>query len=152
MRPLNIAFEYNSQVRSATAMRRRANETIYYVKDIDSAIDYYTQNLGFELEQKFDWGFALLKVDDEGGRVGLMSTDLYEREFGSGDHPMPRLAINVANLEAEVTNLAKAGVRVSAIAGESGGNRAAHAYDPDGNAFFLWETGTGDLFNEDSAT
>ncbi|MDK3162248.1 VOC family protein [Kamptonema cortianum] len=37
-------------------MRRRANETIYYVKDIDSAIDYYTQNLGFELEQKVRLG------------------------------------------------------------------------------------------------
>ncbi len=130
-------------------MFRRALETLYYVSDLDAAIEEYTTKLGFRLIHVEDWGFAFLDADGANGRVGLFSTDNFYKEHPNEDagFPRPRMVFNVANLEQEIAKLRTQGVKVSGISGTEGRTRSACFYDSDQNAFFMWETGTGQLYD-----
>lgn len=131
-------------------MLRRAQETNYYVSDLDSAIEFYTQKLGFTLMHREDCGFAFLDADDRHGRIGLISLETF-REYhpDEKDFPGPRLVFNVVNLDEAVAEFQRKGVRVSKINGEKGSTRSATFFDADNNAFFMWETGTGRLYDEE---
>lgn len=125
---------------------RTAQETAYYVRDLDASVNFYTTKLGLNLIEKFEWGFALIDADGKGNTIGLMSIEHSFKDFPDEDgHPAPRLVFQVADLDKEVETLTLAGVKVSNIAGEKGKTRAAHFWDIDGNPFFMWEDGTGVL-------
>lgn len=128
---------------------RRANETIYYAENWESSVTFYEKMLGFVLLKKMDWGFALFQTDEEGGRIGLMKADLARGEGESGPL-MPRLSLNCADLEGELVILKSKGVRCGEIAGIKGETRSVNIYDQEGQAFFLWETGTGRLWEEEN--
>lgn len=130
-------------------MFRRALETLYYVSDLDAAIEEYTSQLGFRLIHVEEWGFAFLDADGGNGRVGLFSTEVFYKENPDEREgfPRPRMVFNVANLQEEIAALKRKGVKVSGISGTKGGTRSACFYDSDGNAFFMWETGTGKLYD-----
>ena len=123
---------------------------MYYVSDLDAAVEFYTEKLGFTLMHREEFGVAFLDADDRSGRVSLISLDAYRQAHPEEDgFPAPRLSFNVANLEEEVTNLVQKGVRVSRINSYNGKTSTATFYDLDGNAFFMWETGTGRLYEQE---
>jgi lactoylglutathione lyase len=131
-------------------MLRRAQETMYYVSDLDAAIEFYTQKLGFTLMHREDWGFAFLDADDRHGRIGLISLDLFRQHHPEDpEYPRPRLVFNVASLDEEIAELHRKGVRVSQVYVSTGSTRSATFYDADNNPFFMWETGTGRLFEQE---
>ncbi len=128
-------------------MHRKAQGTMYYVRDLDRAVEFHTRVLGHVLLRRLEWGYAHLDVDGRGGRIGLFSLEMYAREMGvtveGAGHPPARLVVQVADLEAEVSRLRSAGVRTTGICGEKGAARSAHIFDDEGNALFYWEDGTG---------
>jgi len=129
---------------SAPLPTRGARETIYFTRDLDAAVKFHTEKLGFRLERKFEWGFALLCPDGGKGLVGLMSVDLCgDDPDEAGGLPRPRLSIQVADLDGEIRRLHADGVVTGRVGGGKGGHRAVDCYDPEGNPFFLWEDGTG---------
>ncbi|MBS1715411.1 MAG: VOC family protein [Armatimonadetes bacterium] len=126
-------------------LKRRAQETLYYVDDLDAAIAFYTGTLGLSLIEKFDFGFALIDADGLGSTIGLMSASLHGADDLGHGHPRPRLVFQVEDVEAQVEDLKSKGVTVTAVSGEKGQTRAAHFYDPDGNPFFIWEDGSAEF-------
>lgn len=123
-------------------LERSAQETMYYVRDLDAAVKFYSESLGLKLIRHYDWGFALLEADGHGRHIGLMSADLYASEFpGEDGLPAPRLVFQVQDLDAQVKEFKMKGIRTTDVMGEKGETRALHFFDPDGNAFFVWEEG-----------
>ena len=119
-------------------MALKAQETTYYVENLDQAVDFYTRALGFELKLRLDWGFALIAI---GGKpaVGLMARHVWRNQFGAEDAlAQPRLVLQADDLDAELARLKAAGVRVSQVAGKVGSARSATFWDLEGNPFFVW--------------
>jgi catechol 2,3-dioxygenase-like lactoylglutathione lyase family enzyme len=126
------------------APARRAQETIYFTRDLDAAVKFHVETLGFRLEKRFEWGFALLSPDGTKGLVGLMDVSLCGEDPGEdGALPRPRLSIQVADLDGELRRLHALGVVTGDVGGTRGGHRAVDCYDPEGNPYFLWEDGSG---------
>lgn len=115
---------------------------MYYVQDLESAIEFYTKKLGLRLIEKFEYGFALIAADDNGNTIGLMSAQhmANDGEEGSG-HLRPRLVFRVDDIDAQYAEFEATGVRVGPLTGKKGETRSAHFYDIDGNPFFMWEDG-----------
>lgn len=117
------------------------SETIYYVDDLDAAVEFYTQALGWKLLDKQNWGWARLDVDGR-ARVGLMAKTVWGAD---GERPVPRIGLQTIEMDAEIERLCTAGVRMDEVIGEPGSIRALTFYDNDGNAFFLWDDSSGQL-------
>jgi len=116
----------------------------YIVNDVDSAIEFYTQQLGFKLEMHPAPPFAMLSRDDL--RLVLSAPN----PAGGGGQPMPdgtqqapggwnRFAIEVSNLEQTVAALrqAHAHFRNDIVAGVGG--KQIIVEDPSGNPVELFE-------------
>lgn len=126
-------------------MAIRAQETAYHVRDLDMAIEFYTQKLGYRLVEHYEWGFALLDVDGVGGRIGLFVSGLLDPGSDVTRIHVPMQVLQTDDLDAEVERLASRGVQMTSATGTLGSTRAIRFYDPDGNPFFLWEDGSGTL-------
>jgi len=118
-------------------MAIRISETIYFVQDIDSALAFYTGKVGFTLDQRYPWGFAVLNAP--GGKIGLMEEGAWDREYPDTNlKPQPRVAIQTDDFEAETERLIKAGVGLGSIKGEPGKRQSVTFFDSDENLFYLW--------------
>lgn len=126
-------------------MSRRVTETLYFVSDVEAAIEQYVEGLGFRLVEVEDWGFALLEAPG-GAHVGLLSVRTWDPGWKPGAPiPPPRVSIQTDDIDGEVARLAAAGVWVSTVRGEPGTVRVATIRDLDGNRLFLWDDGSGSL-------
>lgn len=122
-------------------MGRRLSETIYYVHDLNSAVDFYVGYFGFELIEKQDWGWALLEAG--GGKVGLLTEAVWKQSGADYEGlPRPRLAFQTDDLDGEIARLRASGVEVEDAKGEPGKMRAVTFRDLCGNEFFLWDDGS----------
>jgi catechol 2,3-dioxygenase-like lactoylglutathione lyase family enzyme len=116
----------------------------YIVNDVDTAVDFYTRHLHFEVSMKPGPGFAMLRRGDlrlllnvlgGGGGAG--------QEVSDGSKPEPggwnRFQIQVDDLDTAVADLRQAGVdfRRDTITGRGG--RQALAIDPSGNLIELFQ-------------
>jgi catechol 2,3-dioxygenase-like lactoylglutathione lyase family enzyme len=116
----------------------------YIVHDVDTAADFYTHHLQFEVMMKPGPGFAMLRRNDlrlllntpgGGGGAGQTLRDGATPEPGGWN----RFQILVDDLDATVDELRRAGVdfRGDTITGRGG--RQALALDPSGNLIELFE-------------
>jgi catechol 2,3-dioxygenase-like lactoylglutathione lyase family enzyme len=117
----------------------------YIVNDVDAAVDFYSQHLGFTVQMRPAPIFAMLTRGDlrlvlskpSGQNMGGGS------ELADGRMPEPggwnRFTVEVDDLEAEVERLRRAGVgfRGDIIRG-TGGNQAL-AEDPSGNPIEIFQ-------------
>lgn len=127
---------------------RRANETIYYVRDMDASVAYWTETVGMALIKRYPWGFSLLDSDGDGGRVGLMDLALYDGDLQQGTVPPPRLSMNVVSVKEEVQQILGRGGKATNVVSSEDGMSSATVFDPDGNAVFFWDDGSGQLAGE----
>ena|SRR5215203_4834257 len=116
----------------------------YMVNELDSAVDFYTKFLGFQVKMKNAPYFALITRDN---LDMVLSTP-----FGPGGAAKPmkdgrkaepggwnRIIINVDNLQAEVDKLLKAGLKFrNEIATGPGGSEIL-LDDPSGNPIELFQ-------------
>ena len=116
----------------------------YIVRDVDAAIAFYTQHLGFRLDMHPAPPFAMLSR----GELRLVLSAPNPR--GGGGQPMPdgrqqepggwnRFAIHVEDLETKVDELRKGGVRFRNDIVTGVGGKQIIAEDPSGNPVELFE-------------
>ena len=118
----------------------------YIVDDTDTAVAFYSEHLGFEVEMNPAPGFAVLSRGDlrlflntPGGPGGAAQA------MPDGTMPEPggwnRFQIEVDDLEGEVERLRGAGVRLRNEIVEGRGGKQVLVEDPAGNAVELFEPG-----------
>lgn len=116
----------------------------YMVNDIESAVAFYTKQLGFQVKQQVNPNFAMLSL----GNLDLVLST----PFGPGGAAKPmldgrkaepggwnRIIINVDDLEAEIARLREANVHFrNAVATGPGGSEII-LDDPSGNPVELFQ-------------
>ena len=116
----------------------------YIVHDVDAAIAFYTQHLGFEVVMHPAPGFAALKhgplrllLNAPGaGGAGAAMPDSSRPEPGGWN----RFQMQVEDLRAMVERLRKDGVAFRSEIIEGNGGRQILAEDPSGNPIELFES------------
>jgi catechol 2,3-dioxygenase-like lactoylglutathione lyase family enzyme len=115
----------------------------YITDDVDAAVDFYGERLGFELEMRPGPGFAVLSR----GALRLLLNQPGAGGAGQpmpdGRHPQPggwnRIQIEVSDLEREVESLREAGAsfRTEVVTGRGGSQVLLE--DPSGNPVELFQ-------------
>ena len=133
----------------------RDNPTVrYFVGDLDAAIEFYCQRLGFEEELRSAPAFAMLY----GGGFRLL---LSVPGLPGAGRPLPdgtvpaaggsnRITLQVTDVTAAVAELRAAGVRIRADVSAGVAVRQALIEDPAGNLVELYEPAAG--YHERSST
>ena len=114
----------------------------YQVKDVSRSIAFYTEQLGFKLDQKNLPAFGQVSI----GNLKLILSG----PGASGSRPMPdgqsqepggwnRVILQVAHLPACIDALKKAGVRLRNQMESGPGGKQIQLEDPDGNPIELLE-------------
>lgn len=114
----------------------------YQVKDVSRAIAFYTQTLGFTLDQQHLPAFAQVSAGD----LKLILSG----PGASGSRPMPdgrqqspggwnRVILQVTDLPARIASLKKAGVHFRNEMEVGPGGKQIQLEDPDGNPLELFE-------------
>ena len=114
----------------------------YQVKDVDRSVAFYTQHLGFKLEQQSGPAFASVS----NGYLTLWLSG----PKSSGSRPMPdgrqqepggwnRLALEVDDLPSLVAEMKKAGLRFRNEIETGPGGSQIQLEDPDGNPVELFQ-------------
>ena len=102
----------------------------YYVSDIERAIRFYSEVLGFKLSSR-DF-VARFHID--GVLFELVPADKTKISGGGN----ARLCLKVDDVEATLQELKEKGIATSSAQKETGGLLAAF-HDPDGNEICLWQ-------------
>jgi catechol 2,3-dioxygenase-like lactoylglutathione lyase family enzyme len=122
-------------------MASQVSETIYYVHDLDQAVEFYRDALGYQLLDQQDWGWALLSIDGT-NNVGLLTEAVWKQSGADYEGlPRPRIAIRTDDIEGEVARLKRRGVEVDELKEGKDAMRAVTFRDCCGNEFFLWDDG-----------
>ena len=114
----------------------------YQVKDVSRSIDFYTQRLGFKLDQKNLPAFGQVSI----GNFKLILSG----PGASGSRPMPdghtqepggwnRVILQVADLPARIEALKKTGLHLRNQMESGPGGKQIQLEDPDGNPIELLE-------------
>ena len=114
----------------------------YLVDEVDAAIKFYTENLGFELQNNFRPPFAIIKKDDLTlWLAGPLSSAA--RPMPDGRKPEPggwnRFALEVEDLESSVTSLKEKGVKFRNEITKGPGGAQILCEDPSGNVVELFQ-------------
>lgn len=114
----------------------------YQVKDVARSVAFYTQHLGFKLENRQLPAFAAVSLGD--------AHILLSGPGASGSRPMPngqrqepggwnRVVLKVTDLSGFIAELKKAGLRFRNEMEAGPGGRQIQVEDPDGNPIELFE-------------
>ena len=115
----------------------------YIVTDVDAAVAFYTERLGFQLDMRPAPGFAMLSKGDlqlllnrpGAGGAGQSMPDGQVPALGGWN----RFRLGMDNLEAAVATLKAAGCKFRNEIVTGGGGRQILLNDPSGNAIELFE-------------
>ena len=115
----------------------------YIVNDVDAAIPFYTDMLGFKLEMHPAPGFASLSRGDLQLLLNRPGTGGAGQAMPGGQPPVPggwnRIQIEVENLEATVAKLKRAGGRFRNEIVTGNGGKQILVEDPSGNPIELFQ-------------
>ncbi len=115
----------------AGAMQFRFDAIFYYVSDLDRAIPFYRDVLGFKLTSRD----VVARFDVNGVLFELVPTDDQSKLSGKGNG---RLCLRPQNMHATLRELRAKGIATSGAHPKPGGVLASF-HDPDGNEICLWE-------------
>lgn len=114
----------------------------YMVKDVEPSIAFYTQHLGFKLEQQMGPAFAIVAKDDLSLWLSGPQTSA-ARPMPDGRQPEPggwnRFVVEVEDLPALVSRMKQAGVRFRNEIISGPGGQQILAEDPSGNPIELFQ-------------
>jgi catechol 2,3-dioxygenase-like lactoylglutathione lyase family enzyme len=114
----------------------------YLVKDVDGSVAFYTERLGFTLEQQMGPAFAIVARDDLSLWLSGPQSSA-ARPMPDGRRPEPggwnRLVVEVADLERKVSELKQAGLRFRNEIVTGPGGKQIVLEDGDGNPVELFE-------------
>jgi catechol 2,3-dioxygenase-like lactoylglutathione lyase family enzyme len=114
----------------------------YIVPDVDRAVAFYTEHLGFELAQQFGPAFALVTRDDLSLWLSGPQSSA-ARPMPDGRNPEPggwnRLVVEVDDLAAAVARLRESGAVFRNEIVDGPGGRQIVLDDPAGNPVELFE-------------
>lgn len=115
----------------------------YIVDNVDAAVAFYTEHLGFEVEMHAPAGFAMLDREELRLLINQPGVGGAGQPDDTGRHPEPggwnRFQLVVDELGPLLTRLTEAGVKVRTGPVEGGGGRQAVIEDPSGNLIELFE-------------
>ena len=114
----------------------------YQVKNVSRAVEFYTQQLGFDIDQQHLPAFAQVSV----GNLKLILSG----PGASGSRPMPdgnqqepggwnRVILEVSDLPARIETLKKTGIHFRNAMEVGPGGKQIQLQDPDGNPIELFE-------------
>jgi len=114
----------------------------YQVRDVSRAIEFYTQQLGFNVDQKHLPAFGQVSID--GFKLILSGPGASgSRPVGEGKQQEPggwnRIMLKVTNLPARIEDLKRAGVHFRNQMEVGPGGKQIQLEDPDGNPIELFE-------------
>jgi predicted enzyme related to lactoylglutathione lyase len=117
-------------------------EIRYIVDDVAAAVAFYTQSLGFTLEQQFGPAMAIVRRGDLALWLAGPASSA-AKPMPDGRRPVPagwaRIVLTVDNLDAVRAQLEAAGVvSLNEIVSGPGGRQMLYA-DPSGNPIELFE-------------
>ena len=112
-------------------MKLKFDCVFYYVSDIERAIRFYTDVLGFKLTSR-DF---VARFDVDGVLFEIVPTTDAGKVTGGGN---ARLCLEVDDVQATLLELQHKGVVTSQPHKETGGILAS-LHDPDGNEICLWQ-------------
>jgi catechol 2,3-dioxygenase-like lactoylglutathione lyase family enzyme len=114
----------------------------YLVADVDASIAFYTQHLGFTLEQQMGPAFAIVTRDDLSVWLSGPQSSA-ARPMPDGRQPEPggwnRLVVEVDDLETKVAELKQAGLSFRNEIVTGPGGKQIVLDDGDGNPIELFE-------------
>ena len=116
----------------------------YIVNDVDAAIPFYTDMLGFKLEMHPAPGFASLSRGDLQLLLNRPGAGGAGQAMPAGQQPAPggwnRFQIEFENLEATVAKLKSAGARFRNEIVTGNGGKQILIEDPSGNPIELFQS------------
>ena len=119
----------------------------YIVNDVDAAIAFYCQHLGFEEELRPSPVFAMLYRGDLRLLLSVPGTHAGGHALSDGTLPTPggwnRALIQVADLDATIASLRRAGVHFRDDQPSGVAVRQVLLEDPSGNPIELFEPASG---------
>jgi catechol 2,3-dioxygenase-like lactoylglutathione lyase family enzyme len=142
------ALEERLQADAAQPPARRTTPTVrYFVGDLDSAVAFYTHLLGFEEELRPTPTFAMLYRGDLRLLLSVPGRHQGGHALPDGTLPEPggwnRILIQVADLDATMDGLRRAGVHFLDDEPSGVAVRQVLVQDPFGNPIELFEPATG---------
>ena len=115
----------------------------YIVHDVDAAIGFYTEHLGFQVMANPAQGFAMLERDGLRLLINAPGAGGAGQAMPDGREPAPggwnRFQLEVDDLEAHVKRMRAAGVRFRNDIVVGRGGKQILAEDPSGNPIELFE-------------
>jgi catechol 2,3-dioxygenase-like lactoylglutathione lyase family enzyme len=136
------------RMRQVDQSERRTTPTIrYFVQDMDTAVDFYCRHLGFEAELRPNPVFAMLYRGDLRLLLNVPGPHPAGHALPDGTLPTPggwnRMLIQVADLDATVESLRRAGVHFRSDQPSGVAVRQVLLEDPSGNPIELFEPASG---------
>ena len=116
-------------------MLKRFSHVMMYVTDLDRAVSWYGEHLGFTPRFVAPGAYASLHHENLGSRLDLHPTEADGRDVGFG--PIPYF--EVTKLDEFLAALRARGVRVGAPRREGNSPRFVTVWDSEGNAIGLEE-------------
>ena len=114
----------------------------YIVNDVDKAVEFYTSNFDFRLEQQFGPAVAILERDGVSLIVSGPKASA-GRPMPDGSQPSPggwnRILISVEDIESEHSRLKRNGVQFRNEIIENQGRKQVLCLDPSGNVVELFQ-------------
>jgi catechol 2,3-dioxygenase-like lactoylglutathione lyase family enzyme len=116
----------------------------YLVDDVDAAVAFYTDNLGFTLQQQMGPAFAIVSRDDLSLWLSGPQSSA-ARAMPDGRRPEPggwnRLVVEVDDLETKVEELKQVGLSFRNEVVTGPGGKQILLEDPSGNVVELFQPG-----------
>jgi len=136
------------RLQSADQPQRRTTPTIrYFVQDLEAAVAFYRQHLGFEEEMRPSPVFAMLYRGDLRLLLSVPGTHPGGHALADGTLPSPggwnRILIQTADLDATIASLRRSGVHFRDDRPRGLGVRQVLLEDPSGNPIELFEPAAG---------
>ena len=115
----------------------------YLVSDVDVAVEFYTNMLGFELVEKWGPPFAMVKRGDLTLWLSGQGSSA-SRPLSDGSKPLPggwnRLVLETDDLASLVTKLTQSGAHFRSEIVSGPGGKQVLVNDPSGNPIELFES------------
>jgi catechol 2,3-dioxygenase-like lactoylglutathione lyase family enzyme len=136
------------RMQSIDQSERSATPTIrYFVQDIDAAVNFYREYLGFEEELRPNPVFAMLYRGDLRLLLSVPGPHPGGHALSDGTLPLPggwnRILIQVSDLDATIAGLRRAGVHFRDDQPSGVAVRQVLLEDPSGNPIELFEPASG---------